>query len=328
MKKSIVSAALTFAAFACAGTGFGQAAERAASYPAKPLRFIVTFPPGSGADIVARVIGQHLTERLGEQVVIDNRAGAGGNIGTALAAKAEPDGYTMAMCATSLVLGPSLYRHLPYDPMKDFAPVTLAVSLPFLLVVPTGLPVRSVHELIAAARAEPGRLTYASIGEGTMQQLAAELFKSMTHTQILHVPYKGTGQYVPDLIAGRVSMMFSGMPPVLPHVKTGKLRALAVTTATRSAALPDVPTVAEAGVPGYEASVWFGVLAPAKTPAAIVHRLNREIVAVLKRPDVRAQLAAQGVEPVGDTPDHFAQVMRADMRKYAAIIRSAKITLQ
>jgi tripartite-type tricarboxylate transporter receptor subunit TctC len=306
----------------------GTAAAASGAYPAKPLRFIVTYPAGSGADIVARLIAQPLSDSLGQQVVVDNRAGAGGNIGTEIAAKAEPDGHTLVMCATALVLGPSLYRTLPYDPLRDLAPVTLAVSLPFLLVANPSVPAANVRDLIALAKAKPRELTYASIGAGTMQQLAAELFKSMAHVDILHVPYKGTGQYVPDLIAGRVAIMFSGMPPVLPHVKAGRLRALAVTTAKRSAALPDVPTVAEAALPGYDADVWFGVLVPAKTPAAIVKRLNAEIVSILKAPAVREQLVVQGAEPVGDAPDHFARVMRSDMRKYAAIIRAAHITLQ
>jgi len=297
-------------------------------YPSKPVRFIVTFAPGSGADIVARLLGQKLSERFGQQVVIDNRAGAGGNIGSELLAKAEPDGHTIGMCATALVLGPSLYRDLPYDPIRDFAPVTLAVSLPFLLVVHPGIPAQDVKELIHIAAQSPGSLRYASIGAGTMQQIAAELFKTMAGVDILHVPYKATGQYIGDLLGGRVSMMFSGIPPVLPHVNAGKLRALAVTTAHRSAALSGVPTLAEAGVPGYEASVWFGVLAPAKTPSTVVHRLNAELVRILGTADIRAQLANQGAEAIGNSPAQFGLIMRDDMKKYVGVIRAAKISLE
>jgi len=297
-------------------------------YPSKPVRFIVTFAPGSGADIVARLLGQRLSESFGQQVIIDNRAGAGGNIGTELLAKAEPDGHTIGMCATALVLGPSLYRDLPYDPIRDFAPVTLAVSLPFLLVVHPGIPANDVKGLIRIAAEQPGSLRYASIGAGTMQQIAAELFKTMAGVDILHVPYKATGQYIGDLLGGRVSMMFTGMPPVLPHVNAGKLRALAVTTGHRSAALPGVPTVAEAGVPGYEASVWFGILAPAKTPPDVVRRLNAEVVRVLSNADIRTQLANQGAEAVGNSPAQFAQVMRQDMKKYVDVIHAAKIALE
>jgi tripartite-type tricarboxylate transporter receptor subunit TctC len=297
-------------------------------YPGKPVRFIVTFAPGSGADIVARLLGQKLSESVGQQVIIDNRAGAGGNIGTELLAKAEPDGYTIGMCATALVLGPSLYRNLPYDPIRDLAPVTLAVSLPFLLVVHPGLPARNVKELIRIATEKPGTLRYASIGAGTMQQIAAELFKTMAGVDILHVPYKATGQYIGDLLGGRVSMMFSGIPPVLPHVNAGKLRALAVTTGHRSAALADIPALAEAGVPGYEANVWFGILAPAKTPPDIVRRLNAELVRILSAPDLSAQLASQGAEAVGSSPGEFARVMQDDTKKYARVIRAAKISLE
>jgi tripartite-type tricarboxylate transporter receptor subunit TctC len=302
-------------------------ASAADTYPSRPVRFIVTFGTGSGADIVARLLGQKLSERFGQQVIVDNRAGAGGNIGSELLAKAEPDGHTIGMCATALVLGPSLYRDLPYDPAKDFAPVTLAVTLPFLLALHPGVPAQNVKELIQVAKAKPGALRYASIGAGTMQQIAAELFKSMAKVDILHVPYKGTGQYVTDLLGGRVSMMFTGMPAVLPHVNAGKLRALAVTTARRSAALPDVPTIAEAALPGYEASVWFGVLAPARTPQPIVRTLNAELVRILRTPEMRVQLANQGAEAVGDTPEAFGKVMRDDMKKYVTVIRDAGIKL-
>lgn len=297
------------------------------TYPVKPVRLIVTFPPGSGADAVGRIVGQKLTELLGQQVVIDNRAGAGGNIGTAIAARAEPDGYTVVMCATALVIGPSLYGSLPYDPIKDFAPVTLVVSLPFMLVVNSAVPARSVSELIQVARSRPGQLSYASIGSGTMQQIAAELFKSMARVDIVHIPYRGTGQYLPDLMNGRVSMMFSGMPPVLPHVKTGKLRALAVTTATRSPAAPDIPTIAESGLDGYEANVWFGVLAPIRTPTLIINRLNELIVGTLHMKDVKEKLLAQGVEPVGNKPEEFGAIIKSDMAKYAKTVKDANIHL-
>lgn len=306
----------------------GPLAQGAERYPAKPVRFIVTFAPGSGADVVARLLGQKLSESLGQQVIIDNRAGAGGNIGSELLAKAESDGHTIGMCATALVLGPSLYRDLPYDPIEDFTPVTLAVSLPFVLVVHPAVSAHNVKELTQLAAQKPGVLRYASIGAGTMQQIAAELFKIMAGVDILHVPYKATGQYIADLLGGRVSMMFTGMPPVLPHVNAGKLRALAVTTGHRSPALPGIPTLDEAGVPGYESSVWFGILAPAKTPPDVVRLLNARLVRILDAPDMRVQLANQGAEAIGGTPAQFGQVMRDDMKKYAGVIRAAKIALE
>jgi len=260
--------------------------------------------------------------------VIDNRAGAGGNIGTDIAAKAEPDGYTIVMCATALVIGPSLYGKLAYDPVRDFAPISLVVSLPFMLVVNPAVEAHNVRELIKIAKSRPGRLNYASIGSGTMQQIAAEMFKSMAGVDILHIPYRGTAQYVPDLISGRVSMMFSGMPPVLPHVVAGRLRALAVTTSMRSPAAPDVPTIAESGLPGYEASVWFGILAPAKTPGSTIRRLNSEIVRILKIQNIRDQLLKQGAEPVGNTPGEFAAIIKADMGKYAKTVKEANIRIE
>lgn len=300
----------------------------AAAYPDRPIRMVVISAPGGTTDIMSRMLAQAMSEGLGQQVVIDNRPGAGGNIGSELLAKAEADGHTIGMCATALVLGPSLYRSLPYDPVRDFAPVTLAVTLPFVLVTHPGLPAQDVQGLIRLATERPGTLRYASIGAGTMQQIAAELFKLKAKVDILHVPYKATGQYIGDLLGGRVSMMFSGLPPVLPHVQSGKLRALAVTTAHRSAAMPQLPTLAEAGVPGYDASVWFGVLAPAKTPAARVKRLNAELARMLAEPDLSSQLASQGAEAVGNTPEAFARIMREDAKKYAAVIKAARISLE
>ncbi|MBI3938338.1 MAG: tripartite tricarboxylate transporter substrate binding protein [Betaproteobacteria bacterium] len=318
LRRRIASAAVMMAAAFATDAGAQQ-------YPARPIRFIVTYAAGSGADIVARLIGQKMTEAWGQQVVVDNRAGAGGNIGTELAARATPDGYTIVMCATALVIGPSVYRKLPYHPIRDFSPVTQAVVLPFALVVHPGIAAKSVRELVALARSKPRELHYASIGNATLQHLAGELFRTMSGAEIVHVPYKGTAQYIADLLAGQVAMMFSGVPPVLPHVKGGKLRALAVTTARRTPALPGVPTVAEAGVPGYEVTLWFGVLAPAGTPGAIVRRLNAEIVRILGMADVKERLSAQGAEPAAGTPAQFAAVLKSDMAKYAKLIAQTGI---
>jgi tripartite-type tricarboxylate transporter receptor subunit TctC len=323
--RRLVSVALAAALFA-ASAAVAQASDT--EWPQRPIRLIVPFPAGASTDIIARILAQKMGQQLGQQIVIENRAGASGNIGADAVAKAAPDGYTIGVATASThAVAASLSANLPYDPIKDFAPVTLAVSLPFVLVVHLAVPAHNVKELIQLAAQKPGSLRYASIGAGTMQQIAAELFKLMAGVDILHVPYKATGQYIGDLLGGRVSMMFTGIPPVLPHVNTGKLRALAVTTGHRSAALPDIPTLAESGVPGYEVSVWFGILAPAKTPHGAVRRLNEELTRILGTAEMRGQLANQGAEAVGNTPDQFARIMRDDMKKYAEVIRAAKIVL-
>lgn len=296
------------------------------AYPSRPVRMIVPFPPSGSTDIMARVVAQKLTQKLGQQVIVDNRGGAGGTIGMNIAAKAPPDGYTVMM-STSIThtVGASLYSKLPYNVLTDFAPITLAASVPLLLVVNPTLPAKSVKELIQLAKAKPGQLNYASPGSGTSGHLAAEMFKSMAGVDIVHVPYKGGGPAVVDLIGGQVQMLILSAVATLPHVKTGKLRALAVTGLSRSAKLPDIPTVSESGLPGYEVVLWYGISAPAKTPAPIVSRLNHDIVAIMRSPEMRERLASEAGEPIGNTPEEFEKIIRADVAKWAKIVRESGI---
>jgi len=301
-----------------------HAAAAADAYPAKPVRFVVAFPPGGGTDIIARSIARKLTERLAQQVVVDNRPGAGGNIGTDIVAKSAPDGHTLLMgSAGPLAINASLFGKMPFDPIKDLTPVTLAASTPNVLVVHPSLKAATVKELIALARARPGEINFASSGHGTPAHLAGELFNSMAGVKMVHVPYKGAAPALTDLLGGQVQLMFSTMPPALPHVKDGKLRALAVTSAKRSPATPELPTVDEIALPGFEANTWHGVVAPAGTPAAIVARLNREIVAILHLPEVVERLSAQGAEAVGSTPEEFAAYIRSETVKWAKVVRES-----
>jgi len=301
-----------------------HAAAAAEPYPARPVRFVVAFPPGGGTDIIARSIAQKLGERLGQQVLIDNRPGAGGNIGTDLVAKSSPDGYTLLMgSAGPLAINASLFARMPFDPIKDLAPVTLAASTPNVLVVHPSLPAATVRELIALAKARPGEINFASSGHGTPAHLAGELFNSMAGVKLIHVPYKGAAPALADLLGGQVQLMFSTMPPALPHVRDGKLRALAVTSLKRSPAAPDLPTVDEIALPGFEANTWHGVVVPAGTPAAIVARLNREIVAILHLPDVVERLSGQGAEALGSTPEEFAAYIKSESVKWAKVVRDS-----
>jgi tripartite-type tricarboxylate transporter receptor subunit TctC len=302
---------------------------RAQDYPTKPIRLVVPFAAGGATDVLARLVGERLTASLGQQVVVDNRPGAGGNIGSDLVARAEPDGYTILMGAVGThAINPSLYPKMPYDPVKDFAPVTLVASVPNVLVVNPEVPANSVQELIDLAKAKPGELNFASSGNGTSIHLSGELFKAMTGTDIVHVPYKGSGPAVTDLLGGQVQMMFDNMPSSLPHVKAGKLRALGVTSAKRSPALPEVPTIAEAGVPGYDATSWFGILAPAGTPEPVVTRLQGAIVQALGEPEMRQRMADLGAEPVGDTPAEFGQFIAAEIAKWAKVVNDAGVKLE
>ena len=301
----------------------------AADYPVKPIRFIAPNPPGGPTDILARLIGQKLSESLGQPVFVDNRAGAGGNIGTELAAKAPPDGYTL-VTGNNATFGAnvSLYKNLGFDPVKDFAPVSLVGTQPNILVVHPSLPVTSVKELIALAKARPGQLNYAGSGMGAVAHLSAELFKSMTRTNIVHISYKGAGPALIDMIAGQCQLMFATSFSVQPHIKANKLRALAVTTAKRARAWPDLPTIAEAGVPGFEATTWHGVLVPAGTPAAIVNQLNAEIIRMLQLPDVRERLGTLGAEIIGSTPKEFADHIQREIPKWAKVIKDAGVRLE
>jgi tripartite-type tricarboxylate transporter receptor subunit TctC len=302
---------------------------RAQDYPTKPIHLVVPFAAGGATDVLARLVGERLTASLGQQVVVDNRPGAGGNIGSDLVARAEPDGYTILMGAVGThAINPSLYPKMPYDPVKDFAPVTLVASVPNVLVVNPEVPAKSVQELIDLAKAKPGELNFASSGNGTSIHLSGELFKAMTGTDIVHVPYKGSGPAVTDLLGGQVQMMFDNMPSSLPHVKAGKLRALGVTSAKRSPALPEVPTIAEAGVPSYDATSWFGILAPAGTSEPVVTRLQGAIVQALGEPEMRQRMADLGAEPVGDTPAEFGQFIAAEIAKWAKVVNDAGVKLE
>jgi tripartite-type tricarboxylate transporter receptor subunit TctC len=294
-------------------------------YPAKPVRFIVPSASGGGTDIIARALAQKLSEAFGRQFVVDNRPGAGQMIGLEAAAKAAADGHTLVMAASTLAINPVMYRKLPYDALRDFAPITQAATLPNVLVVHPSVPAKTVAELIALAKRRPGELSYASAGVGTSPQMAIELLKSMAGIDMVHVPYKGTTPGVTDLLGGQVALMAPNLLTALPHIKAGKLRALGVTSARRSDALPEVPALAEAGLPGYEASQWYGVLAPAGTPPQIVSRLHAEIVRALREPDVKDRLAADGAEAVGSSPEEFAAFIRAELAKWAQVASAAGI---
>src|SRR6267142_1588104 len=294
-----------------------SAPAHAQVYPAKPLRMIVAYPPGGGTDIVGRMLAQKLGESLGQSVVVENRGGASGNIGTELAARAAPDGYTVLMGNVAPnAINVSLFRNLPFDPVADFAPVSLIASTPNILVVHPATPARTVKEVIALARARPGTLNFASAGVGSSSHLAGELFRILAGADIVHVPYKGAGPAMVDVLSGQVQLYLATMPAAMPHVKSGKLAPVAVTSSRRSPALPDIPTIAESGVPGYEASTWYGVLAPAHTPAAVIARLHENIVEILAVSETRARLADQGFEPVGNSPEEFGAYIKSEIAKW------------
>ncbi len=303
-------------------------AAAAQTYPAKPIRFIVPFAPGGSTDLVARILAQRLPEALGQAVVVDNRGGAGGVIGAELAARAPADGYTIVLGSPGpLTINPNLLARMPYDTLRDFSPITLATISPFILVLHPSLPVRSVQELVALARVRPGQLNYGSAGNGSVGHFSAEQFKSLAGVNLVHVPYKGAGPAVTDLVGGQLHLMFENLPTVLPHIRSGKLRALAVGTRKRSVLVPEYPTISEAGVPGYESSTAFGVLAPAKTPAAVIGRLNQEIVKILNSPDIKERLSAQGLEAAGGTPQQYAAHLKEELAKYGRIVKAAGIKL-
>jgi tripartite-type tricarboxylate transporter receptor subunit TctC len=296
----------------------------AADYPTKPIRLVVPFAAAGTTDFLARAIAQKLGQNLGTTVIVDNRPGAGGNIGSDIVAKSDPDGYTLLLGTVGThAINASLYKKMPYDTVKDFAPITLVASVPNIVVVNPSVPAKSIKELLALAKSKPGQLSFASSGNGSSIHLSGELFKSMAGVDMLHVPYKGSGPAVADLVGGQVNLMFDNMPSSLPHVKSGRLRAIAVTSAKRSPAAPDLPTIAESGVPGYEAVAWFGVLAPAATPPAIVKKLNAEIIKVLKSPDVAERLSSQGAEPVSNTPEQFSAYIKSEMAKWAKVIKAS-----
>ena len=292
------------------------------AYPTRPLRMIIPFPPGGGTDIMGRMVAQRFAEGLGIQVVVDNRGGAGGLIGTELAARASPDGHTLMIGSVSTIcINPSLHKNLTFDPGKDLAPISLVASTPSMLVVGATVPVKSVKDLVALAKSKPGQLTYATPGSGSSSHLGTELFKEAAGVDILHVPYKGTGPAITDVVSGQVTMFISNIPSVLPMVKAGRLRALAVTSLQRTALRPDLPTVAESGIPGFEVIVWYGVLAPAGIPRPILTRLNQEVRKMSTMQDVKDRLATQGAEVITSTPEEFGARIRADRAKWEKIVK-------
>jgi tripartite-type tricarboxylate transporter receptor subunit TctC len=305
----------------------GTAAAQA-QYPNRPVRLVVPFPPGGGSDTLARILGPKLSEALGQQVVIDNRPGAGANIGAEVAAKTPPDGYTLLMGNVAHAINVSLYSKLNYDLVRDFAPVSLLASTPNIVVVHPSVPVRSVKELIALAKARPGQLDVASSGAGSSAHLAGELFNSLAGTKMNHVPYKGGGPAVIALVGGQVSVGFATTPSVIQHVKSGKLRGLAVTSAKRSPSTPELPTVSEAGLKGYEAGTWYGMLVPAGTPKDVISRLHAESVKLLALADVKQRLDATGFESFGTTPEQFGAYIRSEVEKWGKVVRAAGVRVE
>ncbi|MGZ9080395.1 MAG: Bug family tripartite tricarboxylate transporter substrate binding protein [Burkholderiales bacterium] len=324
-KRARVCAA---AVLTCLALGHAHAADAAETYPARPIRVIVPQSAGGSTDLAARIVTQRLSDVLGQSLVVDNRPGAGSLNGTDTVAKATADGYTLLCVAASFSINPSLHEKLPFDPIRDFVPITRLAALPHILVVYPSLPVKSVKELIALAKAKPGELNYASSGIATSTHLAAELFKHMTGVDMVPVPFKGGGPGIVGLLSGQVQLYFATISTALPHVKSGKLRALAVTTTKRSVVAPEYPTIAEAGVPGYEHASWIGLLAPAKTPPAIIGKLQSESMKVVHTQEVRNLLLRDGLEPVGDTPQEFAALIKAEVAKWRRVVKAAGIKPQ
>ena len=295
----------------------------AQSYPVKPIRLVLPYPPGGGTDVIARPLAQKLTEQLGQQVIVDNRGGAGGNIGMEFVAKSPADGYTLLFALTAqYAVNPSLYPKLPYDPVRDYAPISLLANAPYLLVVHPALPAKSVAELVALVKARPGQLSYSSSGNGSGAHLAGEMLRSLARVEILHVPYKGAGPAMPDLIAGQVQLSFITYTAAGPHIKTGRLRALGVTTAKRSPTLPDLPAIGET-VAGYDSAVWYGFAAPAGTPSEIVSKLNAEVLRVLAAPDFRSRITLEAVSPIGSTPEEFGSFMKSEIVRWAKVVKDS-----
>jgi tripartite-type tricarboxylate transporter receptor subunit TctC len=312
----VATSALSNASFAQSGT-----------YPTKPVRLIVPSPPGDGSDLMARAIGERLSQTLGQPVVVDNRPGAGGRVGTEAAAKSAPDGYTLIMGnAGSHGINSALYRDLTYDIERDFVAVTEVMRAPNVLVVNSALPAKNVTEFIALLKASPGKYSYGSGGNGSSAHFTAELFKSMAGVDIAHIPYKGATPALTDVIAGQVVMFMGNLPPAMGHIKSGRVRALAVTTAQRSPLVPDVPTIAESGLPGFETVAWFGIFAPAGTPRDIVVRIRDEVAKIVQQPEIRERIATLGGEPVGNTPEAFATIVKSDIAKWKQVAKTANIT--
>jgi tripartite-type tricarboxylate transporter receptor subunit TctC len=315
-------------AFGAAALALSASAAFAQAWPAKPVTLIVPFPPGGTTDVLARALGERLQQALGQPVIIESKPGAGATLGADVVAKAKADGYTLLMGAVHHTIAGSVYKKLPYDLQRDFAPVSTVALVPNVLVINAANPAKSVAELVAQAKAEPNKLNYGSNGNGTAQHLIGTQFENLTGTQIGHIPYKGSGPLATDLIGGQITMSFDTVTPVLPHIKAGKLKALAVTTARRSSALPDVPTLDESGLKGFDIGTWFGVLAPAATPKDIVVRLNAEIVKIIQSPEFKKRMAEIGAEPIGNTPEQMAQQIKSDSEKFARLVKAANVTIE
>lgn len=309
----------------CGGSlGTAALAQTAANFPSKPVRFIAPFPPGGSTDTLARLVSMRLSEMWGQQVVVENRGGAGGTIGVEIAARAAPDGYTIVMGHVGTFgFNPTLYPKLPYDAIKDFAPITVLATVPNGMAVHPSLPVKTARDFVALAKAKPGELLYASGGSGSASHLAGEYFRLLTKINLVHVPYKGTGPAMISMISGQTTMTITGMVALMPHVKSNRLKLLGVATMKRLAILPDVPTINESGVPGYDANQWYGVLTQAAVPRDIVAKLNADMVKVLARPDIKERLAADGAEPVANTPDQFAAHIKAEIARWAPVVKAS-----
>ena len=315
-----------FALAVAATLGAAASEASAQAYPNRPVRILVPFPAGAGVDIVARMLGLPLTDLWGQATVVDNRPGAGGTIACELAAKAAPDGYTLLLGNIStFAMAPSLYKKVNYDPVQSFAPITLVNTSANVLVAHPSVPAATTQALIALAKAKPGQINYASAGSGTSPHLAAELFKSMAGVDLVHVPYKGSPQALTDLLGGQTQIMFASLVSALPHIRQARLRALGVTSLKRAAALPDLPAISEAGLRGYDVSVWMGIVAPAGTPPAIIAQLNRQIAALLQSPDIRERLAVQGLEAASNSPAEFRTYIASEVRKWAVVIKQAGV---
>lgn len=328
MLRTLLSSAL-LAAVPLAVHAQAPAKGASQAYPTKPIRLIVAFPPGGSTDIVARLVGQKLSERVGQQVVVDNRGGAGGTIGTEMAARATPDGYTLTMGTTSThVIAPAIFPNVKYDPVKDFAPITLVASTPYLLVVHPAVKARTLKEFIALVKSQPGKLNYASAGSGTTTQIAMEMLKLASGIDIVHVPFKGNGPAGAATMGGQVQALFGSMPAVLPHAKAGRLHPIAVGTGKRSSALPEVPTVAESGFPGFEVSLWLGFFSPKGAPGPVLKKLYGELTTVAKSPEMKEPFERNGADPVTTTPAELSKLMTVELDKYRKVIKAANITLK
>ncbi|MGH8034066.1 MAG: tripartite tricarboxylate transporter substrate binding protein [Lysobacterales bacterium] len=328
MNKTTFTLATLLPTLALAVLGLAASSAMAQAWPARPISLIVPFPAGGTTDVLARAVGQELSKSLGQPVIVESKPGAGATLGADFVAKSKPDGYTLLMGAVHHTIATSVYRKLPYDFQKDFAPISVVALVPNVLVVNPGAPAKNVKELLALAKAEPGKLTYGSNGNGTGQHLIGAQFEGMGGVQMLHVPYKGSGPLTTDLLGGQITMSFDTITPVLPHIKAGKLRALAVTTGKRSPALPDVPTLDESGLKGFNLGTWFGVLAPAATPKEIVARLNTELVKIINAPDFRKKMEDIGAEPIGNTPEQMARQIKDDTERFAKLVKDARVTIE